>query len=114
MSPALTESKKKTGPQRPYEHLLTDHLADRHLADAARALGHPARIRILRRLLEKQALLCGDFVRELPWAQSTVSQHLKVLRRAGLIQGRGVGTSSVYSIDRKNLRRIKILLSALE
>lgn len=113
MSPALAKTVKISFDRRSLDRNLTDHRADRLLADAARALSHPARIKILRRLLETNSLLCGDFVRELPWAQSTVSQHLKVLRRAGLIQGKGMGTSSVYSIDRKNLRRVKILLSAL-
>lgn len=114
MSPALAKTLKKPPGSRPFDRYLTDHQADRLLAGAARALGHPARVKIVRRLLENTSLLCGDFVKELPWAQSTLSQHLKVLRRAGLIQGRGLGTSSVYSIDRKNLRRVKILLSALE
>jgi ArsR family transcriptional regulator len=114
MSPALAKIQKKISQGRSLDQNLTGHRADRLLADAARALGHPARIKILRRLLEKPSMLCGDFVRQLPWAQSTLSQHLKVLRRAGLIQGRGMGTSSLYSIDRKNLRRVKILLSALE
>jgi ArsR family transcriptional regulator, arsenate/arsenite/antimonite-responsive transcriptional repressor len=114
MSPALALSEKKRTSPSFYDRFLTDHLADRRLAEAARALGHPARVKILRRLLEKNQLNCKDFVKVLPWAQSTLSQHLKVLRRAGLIQGKGIGTSSVYSIDRKNLRRVKILLSALE
>lgn len=92
---------------------LVDHRADRLLAQAARAMGHPARIKIIRRLLRKRQLFCRDFVRSLPWAQSTISQHLKVLRQAGLIQGRGLGTASLYSIDQKNLQRLKILLSAL-
>ena len=114
MSPALSSSEKKHPKPPSYDRYLTDHFADKQLAEAARALGHPARIKILRRLLENNQLYCKDFVRDLPWAQSTLSQHLKVLRQAGLIQGKGIGTSSLYSIDRKNLRRVKILLSALE
>jgi ArsR family transcriptional regulator len=114
MSPALAPDSKKPSTRGISDRFLTDGRADRLLAEAARAMAHPARVKILRRLLEKNHQLCGDFVKVLPWAQSTLSQHLKVLRRSGLIQGRGVGTSSVYSIDRKNLRRVKILLSALE
>jgi DNA-binding transcriptional ArsR family regulator len=50
-------------------------------------LGHPARVQIVRLLVRRQACICGDIVEELPLAQSTVSQHLKVLKEAGLIRG---------------------------
>ena len=57
------------------------------LAKYAKALGHPARIAILNLLIQKQACICGDIVDELPLSQSTVSQHLKELKDAGLIKG---------------------------
>jgi DNA-binding transcriptional ArsR family regulator len=53
----------------------------------AKALSHPARVAILQLLIKKQACICGDIVDELPLSQSTVSQHLKELKAAGLIKG---------------------------
>src|SRR5690606_41937670 len=57
------------------------------LAAIAKALAHPARVAILEVLIRRQACVCGDIVDELPLAQSTISQHLKELKQAGLIQG---------------------------
>ena len=61
--------------------------ADEELATLAKALGHAARVKILRILVRKNVCICGDIVEELPLAQSTVSQHLKILKDAGLIRG---------------------------
>src|SRR5688572_13329771 len=61
--------------------------ADDELAMLSKALGHPARVQILRILARKDGCICGDIVDELTLAQSTVSQHLKVLKEAGLIRG---------------------------
>ena len=63
---------------------------------AFRALGHPARLRILRTLAERGTCICGEIVDELPLAQSTVSQHLKVLKEAGLIAGEIEGSAVCY------------------
>lgn len=57
------------------------------LADVAKALSHPARIRILKILNEMESCMVGNIVDQLPLAQATVSQHLKELKRVGLIQG---------------------------
>ncbi|WP_020601042.1 ArsR/SmtB family transcription factor [Spirosoma panaciterrae] len=57
------------------------------LADLAKAFAHPARVAILQLLAQKKACVCGDLVDELPLAQATVSQHLKELKRIGIIQG---------------------------
>jgi len=57
------------------------------IADLAKAFAHPARVAILQLLAEKKACVCGDLVDELPLAQATVSQHLKELKRIGIIQG---------------------------
>ena len=59
---------------------------DEQIALIAKALGHPASVAIIRLLLKKQTCICGDIVDELPLSQSTVSQHLKELKEAGLIQ----------------------------
>ena len=69
------------------------------IAKYAKALSHPARVAIINVLLKKQACVCGDIVDELPLAQSTVSQHLKELKEAGLIKGDIDGVSVCYCID---------------
>ena len=68
------------------------------LAKYAKALAHPARISILQFLAKKQSCVCGDIVDELPLSQSTVSQHLKELKEAGLIQGEVEGARVCYCI----------------
>ena len=75
--------------------------SDKSVARYAKALAHPARVAILRLLAGKRSCMCGDIVDELPLAQSTVSQHLKELKAAGLIQGDITGTSVCYCIDPK-------------
>jgi ArsR family transcriptional regulator, arsenate/arsenite/antimonite-responsive transcriptional repressor len=67
------------------------------LATLAKALGHPARVRILRFLLSRDACMCGEINKVIPLAQSTVSQHLKVLKEAGLIVGEIDGPRVCYS-----------------
>ncbi len=74
---------------------------DNRIANYAKALAHPARIAILRLLASRQACMCGDIVDELPLSQSTVSQHLKELKQAGLIKGDIEGTRVCYCIDEK-------------
>ena len=72
--------------------------SDQHLARLFRALGHPARLGILRLLAQRGTCICGEIVDELPLAQATVSQHLKVLKEAGLITGQVEGTAVCYCI----------------
>jgi len=71
------------------------------IAKYAKALAHPARVAIIELLLKKQACICGDIVDELPLSQSTVSQHLKELKEAGLIKGDVEGVKVCYCIDEK-------------
>lgn len=71
------------------------------LANMAKAIAHPARIAILQQLLKTNACICGDLVDELGLAQPTISQHLKELKLAGIIQGTVDGTSVCYCIDPK-------------
>ena len=87
--------------------------ADQELANLAKALGHPARVQILRLLSRRGTCICGEIVDELPLAQSTVSQHLKVLKDAGLIQGEIDGPRTCYCIDPQILRRLKALVGSL-
>lgn len=86
---------------------------EQELADLAKALGHPARVRILKILLERNACICGDIVEEIPLAQSTVSQHLKQLQDVGLIQGEIDGPRICYCIDAARLKRLKVLIASL-
>jgi ArsR family transcriptional regulator len=74
---------------------------EQELAEFAKALSHPARIAILKVLAQHTECICGDIVEELPLAQSTVSQHLKELKNAGLVQGTIDGPRSCYCINWK-------------
>ena len=73
------------------------------IADLAKALGHPARVAILQFLASQNACMCGDIVEELPLSQATVSQHLKVLRDTGWIEGEITGPAVCYTLSRKNI-----------
>lgn len=77
---------------------MTDPDLDR-LAVVAKALAHPARLQILRTLAARGTCVCGQIVDVLPLAQATVSQHLKVLREAGLVAGTTDGPRSCYGLD---------------
>ena len=74
---------------------------DQELAEFAKAIAHPARIAILKVLAQKNECICGEIVDILPLAQSTVSQHLKELKNAGLIDGTVDGPRSCYCINWK-------------
>lgn len=74
-------------------------LNDETLALAFKALAHPARLAILRALGAREKACCGEIVECLPLAQSTVSQHLQILREAGIIRGESEGRKSCYCID---------------
>jgi DNA-binding transcriptional ArsR family regulator len=76
-------------------------LPQNHVAKIAKALSHPARVAILEYLLKTNACVCGDLVDELPLSQSTISQHLKELKNAGIIHGNISGTSVCYCINPK-------------
>jgi arsenate reductase len=82
---------------------LKVHDQDRDVAALAKALANPARVKILRHLGTMQASTCGDLVRELGLAQATVSQHLKVLKAAGLVRGLANGPSTAYGLERSAL-----------
>ena len=82
------------------------------LAMLMKALAHPARIAILQHLIRANACICGDLVDELGLAQATISQHLKELKNAGLIQGTIEGTSVCYCIEPKAWNRFKKELDA--
>jgi len=87
----------------------TDHFTEKQnlIANITKALGHPARIAIVEYLLKVNTCICSDIVDELPLAQSTVSQHLKELKNAGIIKGSIEGTSICYCLDEKTFEILK-------
>lgn len=93
--------------------LETTGQRDEQLALLAKALGHPARVRIMRLLLSRDACYCGQIVDELPLAQATVSQHLKVLKDAGLVSGEIEGLRTCYCASRERLAEAHELLGGL-
>jgi ArsR family transcriptional regulator len=86
---------------------------DVELARLAKALAHPSRIRLLRRLAGEARCFYGSLADELPLAASTVSQHLRILRDAGLVRGEVDGPRTCYCINRDRLDRAMTLLQEL-
>jgi DNA-binding transcriptional ArsR family regulator len=109
VTPSPADSRRHVPDARPVE----GPEADEELANLAKALGHPARVQIMRLLVRREACICGDIVDELPLAQSTVSQHLKVLKEAGLIRGEIDGPRVCYCVEPRMLRRLKALVGSL-
>jgi ArsR family transcriptional regulator len=86
--------------------------SDARVAQMAKSLGHPARVAILR-TLSGRACICGDIVDALPLAQSTVSQHLKVLKEAGWITGAIDGPRTCYSLNREAIAELRTVLDPM-
>lgn len=86
---------------------------DETLAVMAKAVAHPARIAILRLLAHRETCITGDVVAELPLAQSTVSEHLRVLREAGLVQGEIEGPRTRYCVNPVGLAALRAGIAAL-
>jgi len=83
------------------------------LAIFCKALAHPARIQIVQFLAGVDTCFCGDIVKQLPLAQSTVSQHLKILKEAGIVQGEIDGPRTCYWLSRERLAQFKGLMAQL-
>ena len=83
------------------------------MAALAWAIAHPARVRIVRLLISRNACVCGEIVDEMPLAQSTVSQHLKILKESGLVQGDVDGPKVCYCINPEKLAALKSLIASL-
>jgi ArsR family transcriptional regulator len=96
----------------PAPAIVPDLEGDDELATLAKALGHPVRVQIVR-ILARTTGCVNDLVGQLPLAQSTVSQHLKVLKEAGLIRGTIDGPRTCYCIDPDGLRRLRLLVAGL-
>jgi len=82
-------------------------------AKLAWAIAHPARVQIVRLLIGREACVCGEIVDQLPLAQSTVSQHLKILKESGLIQGEVDGPKVCYSLNPERLEQLKTFVAGL-
>ncbi len=93
--------------------VTTETTVEQEVAVLAKALGHPARVRIMRLLLARDACYCGQLVDELSLAQATVSQHLKVLRDAGLIAGEIEGPRICYWASRERLAELHDLVGGV-
>lgn len=97
------------------KEIATQKMSDNsqeELARFAKALSHPTRLEILRLLSNQSCCFTGDLVEALPIAQSTVSQHLKELKKAGLIQGEISPPKTKYCINNENWRKAKLLFRA--
>lgn len=92
--------------------LPVDPTAD-DFAKLAWAIAHPARVQIVRLLIGREACVCGEIVDQLPLAQSTVSQHLKILKESGLIQGEVDGPKVCYCINADRLKELKKFVAGL-
>jgi ArsR family transcriptional regulator, arsenate/arsenite/antimonite-responsive transcriptional repressor len=93
-------------------YLQNDATAEQ-FAQLAWALAHPARVRIVRLLIERNSCICGEIVEQIPLAQSTVSQHLKILKESGLIQGEVAGPKVCYCINPGKLDELKKFVAGL-
>lgn len=83
------------------------------LAKLAWAIAHPARVQIVQLLIGRDTCVCGEIVSCLPLAQSTVSQHLKILKESGLIQGEVDGPKVCYCVNEEKLAELKTLVASL-
>ncbi|WP_233505592.1 helix-turn-helix transcriptional regulator [Rhodohalobacter sp. SW132] len=92
-------------------NISMDDPAIERSAVIAKALGHPARIAILKILADRSTCFCGDITEILPLAQSTVSQHLKALKNAGLITGEVEGVRTCYCLNPDGIKELNSLLS---
>ncbi|MBC3846696.1 winged helix-turn-helix transcriptional regulator [Winogradskyella echinorum] len=81
------------------------------ISNIAKVFGHPARVAILQHIFKSNTCICGDLVEEIGLAQPTISQHLKELKKVGLIKGNIEGTSVCYCIDEENWSNMKTIIS---
>jgi DNA-binding transcriptional ArsR family regulator len=87
------------------------NIKEQKIAELCKALAHPARIAIINFLIKKKECICSDVVNELPLSQSTVSQHLKELKKSGLIKGNIDGPRVCYCIDQKRWNEAGVIIN---
>ncbi|MEX1297919.1 MAG: metalloregulator ArsR/SmtB family transcription factor [Desulfotignum sp.] len=83
------------------------------LAKIFKALGHPTRIRIVEHLIELNTCVCREIVDIFPYSQSTISQHLKLLKESGIVCGEVEGPRTRFCVDQSVLRRFKAYVNSL-
>ena len=83
------------------------------LAKLFKAMGHPTRVKIVEHLIKINSCVCGEIVNIFPFSQSTISQHLKLLKKSGLVQGAIEGPKTCYCIDFDVLNKLKQYMSDL-
>lgn len=83
------------------------------LAKAFKALGHPTRIKIVEHLIQINTCVCGEIVDIFPYSQSTISQHLKLLKESGIVCGEIEGPKTYFCVDKAVLNRIKTYVKNL-
>ncbi|MGI9350981.1 MAG: ArsR/SmtB family transcription factor [Rhizobiaceae bacterium] len=94
-------------------NLPAQHSSKMQLAKMLKAMGHPVRLRIVEEIAKRQSCCCGEMCDCFPLSQSTVSQHLSVLKKAGIVEVEQKGTSSRYSLDPDALNALRNELSDL-
>jgi len=99
---------EKTNPDLPGPHIDVEGFSR-----ICKALGHPARIKIVQYLKKINRCVCQEIVDVLPLSQSTVSQHLKILKEAGLIQGEVEGPCTCYCLNPEIINRLKTMVQSL-
>ncbi len=87
--------------------------AQNQISEFAKALAHPARVAIIQELLRQKTCICGDLADVLPLSQSTISQHLKELKRTGIVRGEVDGPRVCYCIDQENWNKASLILGEL-
>ncbi len=92
---------------------LDESQTDETLAKLSWAIAHPARVKLLRILIARSSCVCGELVELMPLSQSTVSQHLKILKDAGIVQGEIDGPKVCYCVNQKGLAVLKALINGL-
>ena len=84
------------------------------MAEILKALGHPARLEIVKILMTSSSCICGDIVEVLPLAQSTVSKHLSELKKVGIIKGTITGNNICYCLDEKIIQKIQKFVNLVQ
>jgi len=97
----------------PTENISNCCEAESSLAHALKALGHPVRLEMIRQLVMRDRCCGGDFCDCLPLAQSTISQHLELLKQAGIVDWQQQGTRSIYTLNKERLAHLSQALNDL-
>ena len=84
------------------------------LSEILKAFGHPARLEIVKFLINSPTCICGDIVEFLPLSQSTVSKHLSELKKAGIIKGTISGNSICYCLDENTINKLKDFIAIIQ